>query len=30
MLPAAAWLEDRIRARSLTVEECVAFDLETG
>ena len=30
MFPAAAWLEDRIRARSLTVEECVAFDLETG
>jgi SAM-dependent methyltransferase len=30
MFPAAAWLEDRIRARSPTVEECVAFDLETG
>jgi hypothetical protein len=30
MFPAAAWLENKIRARSLTVEECVAFDMETG
>lgn len=26
LFPPAAWLEDRIRARSLTVEECVAYD----